>query len=87
MDDHTQATLKKLKEQEDAMEVRIKELEERVEGLLARRMDQLKGKVDDRIQSASTSWVLPFLLFAAAVVGVLAFAYRKYNYLVKTHLL
>lgn len=87
VDDNTKTMIQKLQAQEDASKARITELEQRVNDMTEQRLRVLEEGMRTRIEEKAGSWMIPFVVFALVVGVVVFFAYRKYNYLMKTHML
>lgn len=87
VDDNTKSMIQKLQKQEDASKARITELEQRVNEMMEQRLRALEEGMRTRIEEKAGRWMIPFVVFAVVVGVVVFFAYRKYNYLMKTHML
>jgi len=78
LNSHIVSIITKLQAAENEMDRRVRALEDRMHR-------KVQGVVEHS-ESTSKAWIVPFLALSAVVVGVVAFAVRKYRHLMKTHL-
>lgn len=94
----TQNTINKMKSEEEEDLERIRELEQWVNGQVNERVkstvDNVREKVGKTLERTvtetiekSSGWKLPFFLLLVIISGAVAFVYKKYQDLKKSHLL
>lgn len=96
--EETDHTIAKLKEKETANHGKIQALTDRMNEMLESKIGQkmadvraqvhakISSKVESELLVKQASWRLPFFFLVVALAGAFAFAYRKYQKLVKSHL-
>ncbi|KAK8805394.1 hypothetical protein WA158_002050 [Blastocystis sp. Blastoise] len=99
VDDNLNSLINKLAKREDVSEGRINDLENRInERMNTKLSTELDSRIlklesyfqehlNEEVKAKSGKWILPFCLLSIVLIGFFVIAYRKYNYLTKTHLL
>lgn len=99
VNDELKQTIGKIQKQGDASEERIIELEKKLKELLEQKVNSevnqrlqaveraLHQEIDSEVTKNQGKWKWPFVLLLIGLIGLSFVFYRKYKYIMKTHIL